>query len=318
MSSLKNWIPYSLKYDSGDWILNWLDLQAHLIKEPFFEETISKCKSRMLEGSLYKSQSTVDFLIETARHTISIEPTAFIFHVSRCGSTLLSQALGIDNENIVIAEAPLLDEILRAKEQDGALEEQDLEIWFKAVLTMMGQERAEPKKNYFIKLDSWHLHFYTQLRAWFPKLPFYFLSREPHAVIYSHSKRRGIHTISSLISPKLLKVDFKDHYFWDFKQYTAEILQRYYEVLTEIKAENNPLNYFYDYGFGVNQMVEDFIKVIGLKTDKQPEMLSRLQQHSKYPDQAFSEEKVQIEVDDYLEAAKAYKTLLTLIGKPKN
>lgn len=312
MNFLKNWIPYQIKHQDNNWIINWLDLAEHDIAEPFFDETISICRNRMLERSRFTSQSSLDFLIQAAADSDSIMPTAFIFHVSRCGSTLLSQALATHYENIVVAEAPLFDEILRAQEQDSAMELAEKERIFKAAISMMGQQRHRQKDQYYIKLDSWHLHFYHQLRMWFPKTPFYFLSRAPHEVIASHTKRRGIHAIPGYINPKLLRVDLNERHFQDFNFYTSAVLKEFYQEMFNIATEKNPLNRFFDYSWGMSQMVVDFYKTIPVELDLTLTK-ERLSYHSKFPEQRFSEQESTINPEDYPEATWEYKKLISLI-----
>lgn len=312
MSFLKNWIPYRLKHQYDIWSIDWLDLARHDIAEPFFDETIRICRNRMLERSRFTTQSSPDFLIQAAADSDSIMPTAFIFHVSRCGSTLLSQALATHCENIVIAEAPLFDEILRAQEQDSAIGLAEKELIFKAAIAMMGQQRHRQKDQYYIKLDSWHLHFYHQLRMWFPKTPFYFLSRAPHEVIASHAKRRGIHAIPNYINPKLLGIDLDGRHFQDFNFYTSVVLKGFYQEMFNIANEKNPLNRFFDYSWGMSQMVVDFYKTIAVELDLTLTK-ERLGYHSKFPGQRFSEEKSAINPEDYPEATHEYKKLISLI-----
>ncbi|WP_131538904.1 hypothetical protein [Pedobacter nototheniae] len=314
MDFLRNWIPYKLNYDSDVWNVEWLDLNKHLIKEPFFDETINACRFKMLNRSRYNSSSTLEFLTERASSMDSLEPTAFIFHVSRCGSTLLSQLLGTDDYNIVIAEAPIIDEVLMAASLDNRLSENQIEEWFKAVLKMLGQKRTGNEKHFFIKLDSWHIHHYEQLRKWFPNTPFYFLSRAPHAVINSHIKKRGIHSIPGMVSAKLLKVELNEFHHQNFNFYTSEVLKHYYQALLEIAKEEYPLNSFFDYSWGIDIVAINFFKAVGLGNRNDALMLGRLNFHSKYPDQVFAEEKSSIKADAYPEATEVYQDLLAFIS----
>jgi len=313
MNYLKNWIPYQLKYEAGAWMVSWLNLGDHEIMEPFFDETINICRAHMMEKSKFKSQSSIDFLVQSATLSPSLQPTAFIFHVSRCGSTLLSQALAIEEKNIVIAEAPILDEILRAGERDAELKLTTIAQWFKAALIMMGQNRTGEKQQYFIKLDSWHLHFYGLLRSWFPEVPFYFLTREPIAIIESHEKRRGIHAVPNMINPKLLKIDLNESHYANFNFYTATLLKVYYETLLAIKNEELPLNNFYDYGWGIEGMMGHFFKAVGLNGIPSQAVSNRLAFHSKFPDQVFKADHVGMEPTAYPATVKAYDNLLSVL-----
>lgn len=313
MEALHNWIPYKLEKHEGDWQLRWMDLDEKHINEPFFDETIGICLSKMRGRSIYSSLSDVDFLIKLAPEINTITPTAFIFHVSRCGSTLLTQALSTDPANVVYAEAPLLDEILRAPAQDVNLKEKEIEKWFKAALKVMGQQRKGQYEQLFVKLDSWHIHFYPLLRKWFPDTPFYFLTRKPYAVILSHHKRRGLHSIPGLIDANLLKVKLGEAHYSDFNFFTAQVLEGYYAVLHDLVVANHALDHFYDYSWGMENLLTHFFSSIGKGNSNENEMKKRLSFHSKYPDQPFNSED-KVDMPAYYETDISYQKLIDEIA----
>src|SRR5258708_39765886 len=100
-----------------------------------------------------------------------IEPAAIIFHISRCGSTLISQLLATSEENVVLAEVPFFDDLLRLPFKEPGISEAMINELFLCAVKYYGQNCAEPKgfvrgsqKRVFIKADRWHLFFYKQLR----------------------------------------------------------------------------------------------------------------------------------------------------------
>lgn len=315
MSTLINWIPYKLTYQNNVWQLLWLDLQERHIEEPFFDETIQLCRMRMKERSVYVPASNLEFLVEAAKQVDSIPPDAFIFHVSRCGSTLLSQALATAETNIVYPEAPLLDEILRMQEQDPVITEAQQELWFKSAIALMGQKRKPGYEQLFIKLDSWHIHFYSLLRKWYPDTLFFFLSREPNAVIASHHKRRGIHAVPGMVHSAVLKVNLQEKHNQDFNLFTAEVLARYYKVLAEIISGNEPKNTFFDYGWGMDQLLKQFFKALTVADAVDEKMLTRLNFHSKSPGEKFNGDH-RIKLADYPIANESYHNFLSKLTKP--
>lgn len=311
---LRNWIPYSLTYCPTDqWILSWIDLQQRRITEPFFDQTIQNSKWRNMERSPLKSLSNLDFLIEATQGISYLKPTAFIFHVSRCGSTLLTQAFCEEQENIVISEAPILDEILRANEKDQQLTPSQQEKWFKAALNIMGQQRNFKESSYTIKLDSWHLHFYTQLRNWFPNTPFIFLFRKPEQVLASQEKRRGIHSVPGLINKTLLRIDSSVEYMGDLNRYTADVIMQYYLRIIDAQQQGHPLNFFTDYGDGVNQMISSFSRITGIKIKDQAKLKTRLTFHSKSPNEPFNGDLPPDSKFIYKQLSETYQQLRELI-----
>jgi len=315
VSTLINWIPYKLSYQDNDWQLLWLDLQEKHIEEPFFDETIQFCRMRTKERSGYVPTSSLDFLADVAKHTDSIPPDAFIFHVSRCGSTLLSQALATAETNIVYPEAPLIDEILRMQEQDPAITAEQQELWFKSAIALMGQKRKAGYEQLFIKLDSWHIHFYSLLRKWYPDIPFFFLSREPNAIMASHHRKRGIHSIPGMVNANVLGVMIAEKHYQDFNLFTAEVLANYYKALQEILLVNHPKNTFFDYGWGMDQLLKQFFKALTIMDALDEKMLARLNFHSKSPGEKFAGDH-QIQLKTYVDVNTAYEIFLNQLTRP--
>lgn len=297
---LSNWVPYKLEVTGRVARVLWLDLEDRYVAEPFFDETIfdnriaakNKGRGRMV------SQSDIQSLCAWASEVEGSSVTAFIFHVSRCGSTLLSQCLVADKKYVTIPEAPLLDEILQ---MDEALLPEGIsrERFFKAVLTFLGQQRLG-QEQLFIKLDSWHIHQYGLLREWFSNVPFYFLSREPKGIIRSHEKRRGIQMIPGYLSEKANPVTVTERHYREFSLFTADVLRSFYKGLINIRLQGNPLDRFYDYAWGMIGLLADFDAHVGTRLSESKAALDRLHKHSKYPDQVFAELKEEEEEDSAL------------------
>lgn len=307
---LANWIPYRLKYDNGAWRLSWLNLDKKRMIEPFFDETINICRSKQRELSGFESCSGTSLLIDAGNTIKHLKPKAIVFHVSRCGSTLLSQALAQSETCITIAEAPLLDEILRSTEIDPEISNLQRESLFKAALNMMGQIRTGNESAYIIKLDSWHIHFYPLLREWFPEVPFFFLTRRPDEVIASHAKRRGLHMVPGLVNSLLLKTNLLPPFDGDFNTFAAEVLKQYYLELQVILNLNNKLNRFFDYSRGVREMLESFSSFTGIELEEQ--MYGRLKFHSKSAGIAFNAD-AESEGFSTKECQEAYQQLSKLL-----
>src|SRR6202012_5996296 len=117
---------------------------------------------------------------------------------SRCGSTLITQLLGLDPNHVTLSEVPFIDELLRARGLP------DISAAVKAALVCYGQNRTGVEQRLFVKTDSWHLSFYRELREWFPGIPVVLLYRSPDEVLYSQRKRRGIHAVPGIIASDLL------------------------------------------------------------------------------------------------------------------
>jgi len=279
LSPLANWIPFRLEKNPEGWLLKWLHLGGKRITEPFFDETINYCRSIQKRVSRFESCSGPALLEAATDHVTALQPGAFVFHVSRCGSTLLSQAFAESESCISIAEAPLLDEILRCTEHDPSIDNAQREDWFKAALSWMGQMRTGKESTYIVKLDSWHIHFYEVLRAWFPEVPFFFLTRRPGEILASHAKIRGIHMIPGMVNPLLLKMGVLPEFRGDFTAFGSDVLKHYYQELQAISALGCRFNRFFDYSKGAREMLESFAEFTGIELEEK--MYERLKFHSK-------------------------------------
>jgi hypothetical protein len=288
------WIPYKLT----DGMVKWLDLGDRRMIDPFFDETIQICRCKQKERSSLQSLSSAEFLIEAGKGLDALTPGAFIFHVSRCGSTLLSQVFSQPEENIAIAEAPLLDEILQVG--DASL--------FKSAVALMGQKRNFKETDYIIKLDSWHIHHYATLREWYPVTPFFFLYRRPDEVIASHAKRRGIHAVPGMLSHSLLKTDAPETFGGDFNRYTAQVLTQYFIQLQSIFGLHHPKNLLFDYASGGKSMVAAFSEFTGV----QMRDITRLDYHSKSTQEVFKPEEPVDKKFFFEDCHAAYEQLRTL------
>lgn len=313
MQELENWIPYQLLHADGEWNLLWMEMKDRHPNEPFFDETIDLCRCQMLNRSRFQPQTRIDFLIDAVKGRPALKPTAFIFHVSRCGSTLLSQMLSQNAKNLVYPEAPLLDALLCAGEKDDTVTEAQTKLWFLSALNSMGGLRYGHYEQLFVKLDSWHIHFYPLLRKWFPETPFYFLSRTPAPVIASHHRKRGMHAVPGMVSEQVLQVKLREAHHLDFNLFTAEVLAAFYYKLADIVAERHPGNHFYDYDKGMHALPAHFLKAVGLNHNHAADMRQRLAFHAKYPQDKFTGDQ-EIELPLYPAAIQAYQFFLNRLN----
>jgi hypothetical protein len=103
-SAIKNWVPYRLYQEGGNNYCRWLYLGDEKINEPFFDDTIGRRRKLPENSQLTRCVSSLEVLPEWAKQIETVAPTAFIFHISRCGSTLISQLLSLQSSNIVLSK----------------------------------------------------------------------------------------------------------------------------------------------------------------------------------------------------------------------
>lgn len=296
--ALKNWIPYRLFLQEGNNFCKWLFVGDNDFTEPFFEETISGCLKLSQNSQRIKCISSAGILPQWSENLDTIQPTAFIFHVSRCGSTLATQLLGLNEANITLSEVPFFDEVLRSQKGEQAAQ------LLQAAVSFYGNKRKPAQQRLFIKTDSWHIFFYPLIRKLYPATPFILLYRQPNEVIRSHQKRRGIQAVPGIIEPELFGFDRNEIMNLGLDEYMAKVLEKYFEFFIEI-AEKDPLSLLINYNEGPLAIVEKVATASGFSfnKDEMDRMKQRSGYHAKYPQQVFSEEAIGSPVPGYLNAA---------------
>jgi hypothetical protein len=161
---------------------------------PFFEDTVS-VQFRRPFCLLFRQKTPIDLLKDQYEMSPGVPPTGFIFHMSRCGSTLVSQMLASLAKNIVIAEPPVIDSVIRA--EAGSEDERINRLRW--VVNALGQRRERQEENFFIKFDSWSTIDLALIRRAFPDVPWIFLYRDPVEVIVSQMRQRGAQMIPGFI-----------------------------------------------------------------------------------------------------------------------
>jgi hypothetical protein len=232
--------------------VEWCHLGSRRFTEPFFEQTIGAALRRPF-NQLFARQTTIDALVDAHRARPGLRPTAFIFHCSRCGSTLYSQLAAALPDTIVLSEAPPIDHVLRA----AAPAPVKLE-WLRAVVGALAQPRSGVERYVFVKFDAWHVAEIPLVQRAFPGVPCLYLYREPAAVLASQLRMPGIHMIPGVLDTALTGIDPREQLTMPREEYCARILESAFAAgLEHAKAGRVALvNYTELPGTAIRQILE--------------------------------------------------------------
>src|SRR5688572_19255209 len=89
---LTDWIPVHAGWEDNDYVVDWLRLGSEPIDPASFEATARRCE-RTPFNRLFAARTPVSVVGEQARAAGRVEPSGFIFHMSRCGSTHAARML---------------------------------------------------------------------------------------------------------------------------------------------------------------------------------------------------------------------------------
>lgn len=299
---LKDWIPYRLDLLNPESIMcQWRYIADKTFTEPFFQESTSKCTIYEENRRMYNPTTQLNGLIDFGDKVPAIEPTAFIFHISRCGSTLLAQLLSLDAQNIVISEAPILDEVMREISfRKFEVPEEEINASIKAVIKLLGKKRSGNQKHLFVKLDSWHIFYYEKLRELYPDTPFIFSYRRPDEVIRSQVANPGMHVLAGAIQPALFGFELHDVLMLEREVFISKVLETYFENYLKI-IDIDKKSIFVDYAEGILPILEKIESFLNLDIEEaiKAKMIERTQFHSKSPSTIFEEKPLDDKLPDY-------------------
>jgi hypothetical protein len=205
-AALDGWAPARIRPEEGGLQVDWCHLGEARFSEPFFDETLER-RLRHPFALLMRHRTSMDVLLERQRLRPGLAPSGLIFHMSRCGSTLLSQMLAALPWSIVVSEAAPVDTVLRAPRWVPGLQEHTHLSWLRAVVAALGQARFGQERAYFLKLDAWHTLQLPLFERAFPGVPWVFVYREPVEVLASHQRKRGAHMVPGVLEPSLLGLE---------------------------------------------------------------------------------------------------------------
>jgi len=304
MHFLDKWVPYKLELENNERYCRWLYIGDKKFTEPFFDQTILSCKQLPEYNPAYRVLSSLEMMTAWASNMQSVQPAALIFHVSRCGSTLLSQMLALDEENIVLSEVPVLDELLRlpfAKENSES--ESTSDAYFQSALRFCGQVRQEKEPRLIIKADSWHLRFYNRLRKLFPDTLFILLYRAPADVIRSQSRGRGMQSVPGVLEPELFGFTEPD-ITYNLDEYMGRVLTKYFFALHQIISDDS--NFILcNYSEGMYSIVNRVFARLAIQPSSEyiERIKERMQFHGKEPSFFYKEEVPEERQPEYLSNA---------------
>jgi hypothetical protein len=187
--SLKGWAPVEMEFGESLPIVKWQDLKKIDFSEPLFFQTLQKLRE---SDSSSEICTGIDELLKIQSNLDSIEPTGFIFHVSRCGSTLVSNALRALEDTIVISEAqPVAAATWLFFDQVGKDQGHNLfrSVILRAVVRALGQRKLGTERRYFIKFSSLEVLFIEHIKRLWPAVPWLFVIRNPIEVIVSNLRK---------------------------------------------------------------------------------------------------------------------------------
>ena len=219
--NFRDWVPAFLSGAKSAPVVEWCYLGPDRFTHPFFEDTIRR-RMRLPFNSLFRRQTSIDFLGEYIDAPEIIPPTGFVFHMSRCGSTLVTQLLAALEKNIVMSEPPLIDWVIGST--GTAIPAESRAQWLQWIVRSLGCSRNGCEENYVVKFDAWNTLDLDLITTVFPSVPLVFIYRDPVEVVVSQLVKPGLHAVPGALGTREFDLDQQDGIGSSREEYIARVL----------------------------------------------------------------------------------------------
>jgi hypothetical protein len=224
-AAFTGWTPIRTDCEGRTPTVDWCLTEGISFTDPFFDQTVERC-FRDPCRLLFQRRSSMEEVGRFVTGHPGLPPAAFVFHMSRCGSTLIAQMLAQATAHLVLSEARPIDGILRATWARPGTSEEDRCAWLRWIVAAMGQRRHASQERLFVKFDAWSAIDLPTVRRAFPNVPWLFVYRDPVEVLVSQSMQLGAHVIPGLLPPSLLGMTAEDVAACPPAEYQARVLAR--------------------------------------------------------------------------------------------
>jgi hypothetical protein len=169
----REWLPVRIVRSRSGLAVDWAHFAGAPLDDSFFGIPVRRALARPF-NALFRWQTPIADFIRAAEQQPA--PDGFIFHWSRCGSTLVSRMLQTLPGTLCVSEAEPLDRAVHLGDADLV----------RAMVAALGRRRQEDDRLFF-KWNCWHALALARLGKLFPGTPWIFLYRDPVEILVSHA-----------------------------------------------------------------------------------------------------------------------------------
>ena len=177
----QGWMPAKIHWQGNRPLVEWWDLRTCNFREPFFRQSLQHLHPDLHNPSAVLT--TMETLASRARQTRGLPLRGFIFHMTRCGSTLVSRSLGHLPTARALGQPDFVVDLL-----DPPVEVPRAQriAWLRDLVTLLAASPAHaPQKHLVIRwtsILSIKLQFFREA---FPGVKWLFVYRNPLEVLVS-------------------------------------------------------------------------------------------------------------------------------------
>jgi hypothetical protein len=174
------WFPVDVSWESTPPVVEWRYLGNTPFAEPFFFQTVARVAAS--DPGRTPLRTPIEVLEDFDKEVGGDPPTGFVFHMSRCGSTLATRLLASSSRNLVLSEPGAINKILGAP---PTIPKPLRTRWLRGLVRALDQRQARHQAHFFVKFSSWSVTESRFIKDAFPGVPCCFLFRDPVEVMVS-------------------------------------------------------------------------------------------------------------------------------------
>ena len=174
------WLPAGI----GSGTIRWIRVGSQSPTAPVFEKWVAALRASL--PTPRENETDLSSLAQSLAHLPEVEPAGIIFHVSRCGSTLLSNALSAGENVLAVNEASAIDQAMRLAANPGPRGMRTGAAALTGLCKAFAHYRGSPAQHLIVKTGMAAVARLRAVRSIWPNVPCVMLTRDPLEVAVSN------------------------------------------------------------------------------------------------------------------------------------
>ncbi|MBS1157649.1 MAG: hypothetical protein H6R15_68 [Proteobacteria bacterium] len=219
----RGWIPAWISWNGAEPSVEWCYTGGAHLSASFFEQSVTEYLRHPF-NRLFRRRTGLATMAAFEDTADAARPAGFIFHMSRCGSTLLTRMLAALPQIMALSEPGPVESLLHAHLRHGAISAEQRVLWFRRLVGGFARHQVRDERHLFIKFDCWSLNELPIIQAAFPDVPCLFLYRDPIEVLVSHQRQPGRQMMPGALEPELFGMDLNTAIALPILDYRVRVL----------------------------------------------------------------------------------------------
>lgn len=285
-ADFRHWLPGWIDWQTSGPEVVWCQTGGELPTCPFYDDDVTRWLRHPFNRLLRRHTPLRDMAV-FAEGAPECRPAGFLFHLSRCGSTLLTRMLAALPQTMALSEPPPVEAVLHAHLRHAAVSPEQRLFWLKCLMGAFAAFNPAQIAHLFVKFDCWSLQELALIQQAFPDTPCVFVYRDPVEVLVSHERSPGRHMLAGALPSSLFGLEWNTALGLSPLEYRVRVLAALLES-ARCHARNGQLHllHYRELPHAVPGLVRT---VFGLDCPETASaaLLATAGVHAKYPNTAF-------------------------------